>query len=355
MLNYMKKLNYLVILFVLTISLGSAQIGVNTEIPDNTSILDVVSSDKGVLFPRMTTAVRNQQLATAAVGLMVYNTTEKCLNINVGSRDLPVWECLKESEAPSGVIARAPVWGTLNAPTGNNNVLGGYPGRSTPINNSRVSLFSDFSTVFGIDATQGYDRFIAYRFMDTTADQFNIGSLEFMKKHFEIISVVISAHTYISSPRLHIDLKKFSEEPGKAVFITLSNYPLELTRVFAEYNIVNGNFSTSISGTNQMKVVKVPDSPNAQFGNLSVGDFLATGNNSIVGIPQADLPPEAIVYAVKVSNNNAVVFSIKNVFFVGDNSFHEGGIYSSLQQNQMNSVTLIKKLTALMLDNVHNY
>lgn len=354
MLNYMKKLNYLVILFVLTISLGSAQIGVNTETPDNTSILDVVSSEKGVLFPRMTTTVRNQQLATAAVGLMLYNTTEKCLNINVGTRDLPVWECLKESEAPSGGAGRTPVWGTLYAPTGNNYVLAGKASNTTEINNSRISLFADFSTVFGVDATQGYSRFIAYKLTDTTADQFNIGSLEFMKKHFDLISVVTSASTHVSSPRLHIDLKKFSEEPGKAVFITLSNYPLELTKVFAEYNIVNSNISTSVTGANPMRVVKVPDSPNQQFGNLSVGDFLTTGSSTIVGIPQANLPPDAIVYAVENTHNNAVVFSIKNVFFVGDSSFHEGGIYGSVLQSQINSVTLIKKLTALMLDYVDN-
>ena len=48
-------------------------VGINTPNPDPTSILDITSSTKGVLFPALTTAQENA-IAAPAVGLTVYNT-----------------------------------------------------------------------------------------------------------------------------------------------------------------------------------------------------------------------------------------------------------------------------------------
>ncbi|MCL2597052.1 MAG: fibrobacter succinogenes major paralogous domain-containing protein [Paludibacter sp.] len=54
-------------------------IGINTDTPDNTSVLDIVAphKDKGVLAPRLTTIQRNN-IANPAEGLLVYDT-----NLNV--------------------------------------------------------------------------------------------------------------------------------------------------------------------------------------------------------------------------------------------------------------------------------
>ncbi|MGC4039385.1 MAG: hypothetical protein QM710_00925 [Flavobacterium sp.] len=67
----MKKL--FAILF-LTISLTiSAQVGINTTTPDNSSMLDIASTDKGILIPRMTQAQRTA-IVTPATSLLVYQT-----------------------------------------------------------------------------------------------------------------------------------------------------------------------------------------------------------------------------------------------------------------------------------------
>jgi hypothetical protein len=69
-----------IILFFLLIGLNGiiAQSGINTNTPDTSAILDVYSTNKGFLPPRLTTAQRNA-IATPAAGLTIYNTTVNCL------------------------------------------------------------------------------------------------------------------------------------------------------------------------------------------------------------------------------------------------------------------------------------
>lgn len=57
-----------------------AQVGIGTETPNASAILDVTSTNRGLLLPRMTTAQRNA-IASPVAGLMIYNTTSNCLNI----------------------------------------------------------------------------------------------------------------------------------------------------------------------------------------------------------------------------------------------------------------------------------
>ncbi|MCL2597051.1 MAG: hypothetical protein FWD66_05210 [Paludibacter sp.] len=57
-----------------------AQVGINTQTPDPSAALDVVSNEKGFLYPRMTTANR-MAITAPADGLQVYDTDEHCLMI----------------------------------------------------------------------------------------------------------------------------------------------------------------------------------------------------------------------------------------------------------------------------------
>jgi hypothetical protein len=64
-------------LFLLTLSISAnAQVSVNNDnsLPDNSAMLDVKSTVKGILVPRMT-AAEMLLIPTPATGLMVYNTT----------------------------------------------------------------------------------------------------------------------------------------------------------------------------------------------------------------------------------------------------------------------------------------
>ncbi|MBF4464285.1 hypothetical protein [Flavobacterium sp. LC2016-12] len=68
--------NVLVLFFFFLTFLGHAQIGIGTVTPNVSSVLDITSTTKGMLAPRMTTAQRTA-IVTPAESLLVYDTTVK--------------------------------------------------------------------------------------------------------------------------------------------------------------------------------------------------------------------------------------------------------------------------------------
>lgn len=68
-----------------------AQVGINnsSDAPDNSAMLDVKSSDKGFLTPRMTSAER-EAISTPATGLLVYDTDENAFFFYNGT----AWESM---------------------------------------------------------------------------------------------------------------------------------------------------------------------------------------------------------------------------------------------------------------------
>lgn len=74
----MKNLSlFTIILFVLNVA-AFAQVGIGTQTPHNSAILEVAATDKGILFPKMTTTQRTA-ITTPANGLHVYDTDTKSL------------------------------------------------------------------------------------------------------------------------------------------------------------------------------------------------------------------------------------------------------------------------------------
>ena len=69
-------------------AIGYAQsipgIGIGTNTPHASAILDINFTDKGVLFPRLTTAQRNA-ISAPATGLLIYNSDDNVLQIYDGS------------------------------------------------------------------------------------------------------------------------------------------------------------------------------------------------------------------------------------------------------------------------------
>jgi len=79
-----KKQKFLTLLFVTLSLLANAQVGIGTTTPDASSLLDLTSTTKGLLAPRMTTSQRTA-IPSPADGLMVYDTTLKVFYYYVGS------------------------------------------------------------------------------------------------------------------------------------------------------------------------------------------------------------------------------------------------------------------------------
>jgi hypothetical protein len=88
----MKKLTILFSNLLLSVTL-SAQVGINTNTPDNSAALDIVSLDKGLLIPRMTTA-QKMAITNPETGLLVYDSNLKEIYQNAGTSTTPVWVAL---------------------------------------------------------------------------------------------------------------------------------------------------------------------------------------------------------------------------------------------------------------------
>lgn len=75
-----------------------SQIGIYTETPHSSAVLEVGNSNnKGVLMPRMTTT-QKKAIANPASGLLVYDIDQNCLSQNMGTEIAPVWLCLAQNE-----------------------------------------------------------------------------------------------------------------------------------------------------------------------------------------------------------------------------------------------------------------
>ncbi|MFC3199146.1 hypothetical protein ACFOET_16090 [Parapedobacter deserti] len=72
---------------------ATAQTGIGTAEPDASSVLDVVSTDKGLLYPRMTAAQR-LAISDPAEGLQVYDLDYNCLMLYADGR----WDCFPRQE-----------------------------------------------------------------------------------------------------------------------------------------------------------------------------------------------------------------------------------------------------------------
>jgi hypothetical protein len=98
------KLKFLAVLALLSVGFANAQVGVGTTTPDASAVLDVSSTTRGLLLPRLTTTNRNA-ITLPATGLVIFNTTSNQVESNTGTPAVPVWMALGGS--PNEVILNA--------------------------------------------------------------------------------------------------------------------------------------------------------------------------------------------------------------------------------------------------------
>jgi hypothetical protein len=136
-------------------TLAFSQVGIGTSNPDSESILDIVSTDKGILIPRVNLTSATQDLdgdTTQPVGLMVFNTGttiplgfyfwngSEWRNVKDSSAVIPAVStinCLGVSLSPKAYVSGAPYIGTMSIPYTNGN--GATYSNGTPIASSGVT------------------------------------------------------------------------------------------------------------------------------------------------------------------------------------------------------------------------
>lgn len=133
-----------------------AQIGINASntAPNSNAMLDVSSTTKGVLFPRMTTAQRNSLTAVATDGLTVYDTDTKGYWFWNGT----VWQNL------AGVTS--PQWTNSGSDIFNNNGGNVGIGTNTPTQKLEVAGASILANSTGININNYLNKIVAGKLTD---------------------------------------------------------------------------------------------------------------------------------------------------------------------------------------------
>lgn len=91
----MNKSAILIGLMLITFfQLQAQNIGIGTTIPNPKAVLDIKATDKGILFPRLTTAQRNG-ISNPPNGLHIFNTDDRCLNYY--DSVYSIWNCYCDS------------------------------------------------------------------------------------------------------------------------------------------------------------------------------------------------------------------------------------------------------------------
>jgi hypothetical protein len=74
------KKNIILVLLMLFFGVSFAQVGIGTLTPAATSVLDISSTTKGILLPRMSTTQINAMGTTITKGVLVYNLDDLAFN-----------------------------------------------------------------------------------------------------------------------------------------------------------------------------------------------------------------------------------------------------------------------------------
>jgi hypothetical protein len=123
-------------------------VGIGTSSPNSSAQLDISSSARGLLIPRMTTTAISA-ISSPAKGLMVYDTIQNQLLVNMGTAIAPNWQTIV---ANSG-------WGLKgNAYSGDSLFIGTTNGNYLMMKlNNQISAYMDtplVNTAFGYQALQ---------------------------------------------------------------------------------------------------------------------------------------------------------------------------------------------------------
>jgi hypothetical protein len=124
----MKKSLFIALLIaILSAQAGFSQqnVGIGTNTPDGSSILDLTATDKGVLVPRMTT-VERIAIATPATGLLVYDNDFMQFWYFDGTQWVPLQSGAQGPTGPTGPIGPTGVNGLqgVTGPTGDQGLQG---------------------------------------------------------------------------------------------------------------------------------------------------------------------------------------------------------------------------------------
>jgi hypothetical protein len=151
----MKK-TLLLLVILLCYNHISAQVGIGTTAPDNSSILHVESTNQGVLVPRLTSLQRNA-IVNPANGLLIYNTNVNRFQFNSGTSAAPIWTTVATNPVVSANAGNLISTGTDS---------GAYLASTTYIGKFIITGTGS-QTISGLPFTPSQIKFTAYANVET--------------------------------------------------------------------------------------------------------------------------------------------------------------------------------------------
>jgi|GEM_PF-4498740 len=138
-----KNVFFLITIFLLCLNSSPGQtsnVGIGTTTPDNSAILELLTTSKGLLIPRLTTAERDA-ITNPATSLLIYNTSNSQYEYNVGTPASPSWIALASSAGLSNVFGsgsdgQIAYWNSSTTLTGSNDLFWDYTNTRLGIGNN---------------------------------------------------------------------------------------------------------------------------------------------------------------------------------------------------------------------------
>src|SRR5690606_16662282 len=245
------------LLFMASISTASAQVGIGTDNPHSSTVLDITSSDKGVLIPRMDSASR-LAISAPADGLLVYDTDTASFwfydssawqNLSSGGGAHPWY--LQGSTPPAPATSNSSnVYVMGSVAVGKNKVIPGVMlDVSGPVrggNPSTGAIVGSNSVAFGINTASSGIQSSAFgnRSVSSGNNTCSVGNSGEARGHK---SAAFGERNLASGERSIVfgNLNKATGENSSA-FGEWTETTLKNSAVFGTYNIIDSNFLFTI-------------------------------------------------------------------------------------------------------------
>jgi hypothetical protein len=315
----MKQKSILITMIIICAALRlSAQIAVTTDgsAPDNSAMLDVKSTSKGMLIPRMTLAQRNA-IASPAAGLILFQTDNTPgFYFNAGTAVAPVWTFLTNNGwSITGNGGTNPALNFIGT-TDNNPV-------NLRVNNQKAGKVGSDGPVFlgyqaGNSNTANYSTGIGYQamFANTTG---NYNSATGYYSLFNNTTGAGNTATGYSSLMWSSTGYENTATGGYAMFTNSTGSNNTANGFKSLYYNTTGNFNTAIGNT--ALYVNVSGQYNTASGASALYSNNTGSNNTATGY-------QALIFNATGSNNTATgVRSLRNNNGVGNTAIGTDAMY----------------------------
>jgi hypothetical protein len=316
---------------------GALAVG-TTSAADSKAILDLTSTTKGLLPPRMTTTQRDA-ISSPTTGLTIYNTTTNKLNVysgtawgDVGSGGAGGINYIQQNNGNNDFEAATTGWATYADAAGTIPVdgTGGSPSHITisrTTTNPLRGLGSLLITNSGSTSAQGEG--VSYAFTIDRADQAKVLSIPF---DYEIVSGTFSG----GSSSTDSDLEVYIYDVTNAQIIQPAGYKISGAVSGVQYKQAGCTFQTASNSTSYRLIFHVPTTATSAW-SLKIDNISVGPQASLYGAPVTDWKS----YTPTFSAGFGTVTSI-NMFYrrVGDVIEVQGSFTCGTTANSVARISL---------------